>query len=227
MLGQSAADADWLVGQGIFLPDVKGVALRSMKAPGTTYDDPRLGKDSQVGSMAAYVQTSDDSGGVHINSGTPNRAFQLAATAIGGSSGQGAGRIWYAALTSDIDKDIDFAGFAAATVAAAGDAADAVRTAWQTVGVTSSAAAPSTPVGGAGTEQVHVSRSGGFAGLRVSGAVDLTGTDSRAPGVRTLVDRIDFTQVTQRPRSRTCMSMSSRPRRRTWSRWPSRTSPTT
>ena len=58
---------------------------------------------------------------MHLNSGIPNRAFQLAATAIGGSSWEGAGRIWYAALTGgDVGPDTDFAGFAAATVAAAG-----------------------------------------------------------------------------------------------------------
>ena len=50
--------------------------------------------------MADYIDTTDDNGGVHLNSGIPNRAFQLAATAIGGSSAEGAGRIWYAALTA-------------------------------------------------------------------------------------------------------------------------------
>lgn len=35
-------DDDWLIGEGILLPGVKGVALRSMKAPGTAYDDPRF-----------------------------------------------------------------------------------------------------------------------------------------------------------------------------------------
>jgi len=42
---------------------------------------------------------------------------------------------------------------------------------------------------------VQVSRSGGFAGRRVSGAVDLTATDLRASDVRDLVDRIDFSQL--------------------------------
>ena len=55
-----------------------------MRTPGTAYDDPRLGKDPQVGRMADYVDTTDDNGGVHLNSGIPNRAFVLAATAIGG-----------------------------------------------------------------------------------------------------------------------------------------------
>ena len=35
-------DDDWLIGEEILLPGVKGVALRSMKAPGTAYNDPRF-----------------------------------------------------------------------------------------------------------------------------------------------------------------------------------------
>lgn len=46
-----------------------------MKAPGTAYDDPVLGKDPQPAHMQAYVNTTDDNGGVHINSGIPNRAL--------------------------------------------------------------------------------------------------------------------------------------------------------
>jgi Zn-dependent metalloprotease len=83
-LGQTAEKADWLIGAGLFRPGVTGVALRSMAAPGTAYDDPVLGKDPQPADMAHYVETVDDNGGVHINSGIPNRAFYLAATAIKG-----------------------------------------------------------------------------------------------------------------------------------------------
>jgi Zn-dependent metalloprotease len=39
---ETADKADWLIGEGCLLPDVKGVALRSMKAPGTAYNDPRF-----------------------------------------------------------------------------------------------------------------------------------------------------------------------------------------
>ncbi|MGN6577836.1 MAG: M4 family metallopeptidase, partial [Nocardioides sp.] len=102
LLGLEVQDADWLIGEGIFRPGVNGRALRSMAAPGTAYDDPVLGTDPQVGSMDAYVTTSQDNGGVHLNSGIPNRAFFLAATAIGGASWEAPGRIWYAALTSGI-----------------------------------------------------------------------------------------------------------------------------
>ena len=57
VLGQDAAGADWLIGAGLFRPGVKGVALRSMKAPGTAYDDPVLGRDPQPATMAGYVDT--------------------------------------------------------------------------------------------------------------------------------------------------------------------------
>ncbi|BBE24050.1 hypothetical protein MN0502_29330 [Arthrobacter sp. MN05-02] len=71
-LGQDAADATWLVGAGIFTAQVQGSALRSLRAPGTAYDDDVLGRDPQPATMADYVETTSDNGGVHINSpGSP------------------------------------------------------------------------------------------------------------------------------------------------------------
>ncbi len=135
---ESAAEASWLIGESLFLPGVQARGLRDMAAPGTAYDDPRLGRDPQPDHLDGYVDTTDDNGGVHLNSGIPNRAFQLAAVAVGGHAWDGAGRIWYAALTGGrVGPHTDFAGFAGATVAAAGEHADAVREAWRTVGVTS------------------------------------------------------------------------------------------
>src|SRR6478752_9492384 len=183
-LGQSAAQADWLVGAGLLNPSVKGRALRDMRNPGTAYDDPRLGKDPQPADMAHYVDTQDDNGGVHINSGIPNRAFALAALAIGGNAWEDAGHVWYAVVSGkDIKPDCDFATFATLTVDAAaaahGDGSSqhtAVRDAWQQVGVLSAsgqAPAPggSSTSGGAtsasppGAEaQVVLRRTGGFAG---------------------------------------------------------------
>jgi len=141
--GETAADADWLIGEGLLLPSVNAKALRSMIEPGTAYDDPRLGRDPQVGSMDDYVETDEDNGGVHINSGIPNRAFALAAIAIGGFSWEQTGKIWYEALTAgDVGADTDFAGFARATVSAAGRlfpedvrVAQKVREAWSQVKV--------------------------------------------------------------------------------------------
>lgn len=95
LLGQSACEASWLVGEGILGPDINGVALRSMKAPGTAYDDSTLGKDPQPFHMDDYVTTAFDNGGVHINSGIPNHAFYLLAQYLGGNAWEKAGRIWY------------------------------------------------------------------------------------------------------------------------------------
>jgi len=141
-LGQSADQADWLIGAGLLMPGVKGVALRSMKAPGTAYDDPRIGKDPQPAHMKDYVQTTDDSGGVHINSGIPNHAFYLAATALGGSAWKKAGKIWYVALRDRLRPTSDFAQAAQVTAqvaaelfGAGGREATAVIEAWQGVGV--------------------------------------------------------------------------------------------
>lgn len=142
-LNQTAEQADWLIGADLLGPDVQGVALRSMKAPGTAYDDDQLGKDPQPATMAGYVNTTDDNGGVHINSGIPNKAFYLAATGIGGNAWEKAGKIWYTTLTGgDLPSSADFSAFAGATVTTArdlyGDSSDevnAVRGAWDGVGV--------------------------------------------------------------------------------------------
>jgi Zn-dependent metalloprotease len=139
-LGQTAAKADWLIGAGILAPGIHGVALRSMKAPGTAYDDPVLGKDPQPAEMKDYVETSEDDGGVHINSGIPNRAFYLAAIALGGRAWEKAGKIWYQALTGALRSQSDFADAAKATAAAASalfgrEARKAVEGAWRGVGV--------------------------------------------------------------------------------------------
>lgn len=142
-LGQRAAEADWVIGADLFQPGVSGIGLRSMKAPGTAYDDPRLGKDPQPAHMDDFVTTTEDSGGVHINSGIPNRAFYLAAIELGGNAYGDPGKIWYRALTSDeLNENASFADFAQATCDAATElyGADssqlaAVMKAWQQVGV--------------------------------------------------------------------------------------------
>jgi Zn-dependent metalloprotease len=138
---QTAADADWLIGAGLLAPGVQGVALRSMKAPGTAYDDPVLGKDPQPAHMRDYVTTTSDNGGVHTNSGIPNHAFYLAAVALGGHAWEKTGAIWYATLRdSRLTSTATFADFANVTVENAaglfGDAErQAVLAAWTEVGV--------------------------------------------------------------------------------------------
>ena len=143
-LGHTIEQADWLIGKELLLDGVHGKALRSMREPGTAYDDPRLGKDPQPGKMTDYQQLddrrADDWGGVHINSGIPNRAFVLACDNLGAShSWDKAGPIWYATLRA-LHKTSSFADAATTTIMYAqqlfgAQAAEAVRDAWRTVEV--------------------------------------------------------------------------------------------
>ncbi|MEO6309184.1 MAG: M4 family metallopeptidase [Leifsonia sp.] len=141
--GQSTTEASWLIGQGLFTDEVEGVALRSLKAPGTAFNDDVLGKDPQPAEMTGYVDADDDNGGVHLNSGIPNRAFYLVAEALGGNAWEAPGQIWYDALTrGTLLANAGFADFARASSSAAHDrfGADsaelhAVAAAWRTVGV--------------------------------------------------------------------------------------------
>jgi Zn-dependent metalloprotease len=139
---QSADEASWLIGEGLFTDDVEGVALRSLKAPGTAYDDDVLGRDPQPAHMDGYIETDDDNGGVHLNSGIPNHAFYLVASSLGGRAWERAGQIWYDTLSRPLDPRATFAEFAGATVAAAEERyggtsaeAEAVRAGWAGVGV--------------------------------------------------------------------------------------------
>ena len=145
VLKQDVTKADWLIGSEIFTPAIQGDALRSLKNPGSAYDDVVLGKDPQPKHFKQYRPLPDtedgDWGGVHINSGIPNHAFYLAAMAIGGNAWEGAGRIWYEALKQS-DPQTDFSAFAGKTAAVAADLygkkslqARAVQDGWKGVGV--------------------------------------------------------------------------------------------
>jgi Zn-dependent metalloprotease len=144
-LNQKARDADWLIGKGLLAPGINGVALRSMKEPGSAFDDPRLGgKDPQPGNLSDFVHTFDDNGGVHINSGIPNRAFYLVATRIAADyAWEKAGAIWYRTMQDPhLRPASTFATFARLTALNAAqlyhpgsDEEKVVRGAWKDVGL--------------------------------------------------------------------------------------------
>ncbi|WFA17135.1 peptidase M4 family protein [Paenibacillus mucilaginosus] len=124
---------NWLIGEDIWTPGVPGDALRYM-------DQPELG--DQPGHMRDYyyADLNDDNGGVHTNSGIPNKAFYHFATAIG--SRVNAGKIWYSASLNYMAPNTDFSGARAATLAACRDAYGeqsreytALQAAWTAVGV--------------------------------------------------------------------------------------------
>jgi Zn-dependent metalloprotease len=139
-LGQSVDDANWLIGDGILVEGL-GRALRSMSEPGTAFDG-----DNQPAHMDDYVDLPDDNdphndnGGVHVNSGIPNKAFYLVAKAFGGYAWEKAGPIWFKTLTEKLQTDSQFTDAARESIAAAGelygsDEQSAVEDAWKQVGV--------------------------------------------------------------------------------------------
>lgn len=140
--GETADGADWLIGEGFFGPNHPGTALRSLKAPGQASDH-----DDQPAKMSDYIDLppdnlpGHDNGGVHINSGIPNHAFYLAATAIGGNSWEKVGRVWYQTLTDRLERTSQFEDAANATLEVAeelfgtGAEHDAIGNAWREVEV--------------------------------------------------------------------------------------------
>jgi Zn-dependent metalloprotease len=134
---ETASTADWLIGADIVGPELSP-ALRSMKAPGTANR-----YDRQPADMSDYVKTSGDNGGVHTNSGIPNRAFYLLASALGGPAWLDAGQIWWATLNDPaLRPNSTFKTFAQLTVKQAGvrfgpasTQALATMNAWRTVKV--------------------------------------------------------------------------------------------
>ena len=151
-LKQSAADADWIIGAGLFTANVKGKGIRSMKEPGTAYNDPVLGKDPQPGHMKDYLNTNSDNGGVHINSGIPNHAFYFVAFEIGGFAWEKAGLIWYLTLKDKLKYDSDFQSCANLTWQVAGEKfgsgsleQQAVKKGWDAVGIDATQGGGGTP----------------------------------------------------------------------------------
>lgn len=129
---------DWQIGEDVFTPSTPGDALRSMKNPGTAYPG-----DDQPANMRDYVNLPIDSqndwGGVHTNSGIPNKAAYEAGVKIGGEK---LAKVWYKALTEYLKPTSDFNDGALATIRAAKelykdspDVSQAVKDAWISVGV--------------------------------------------------------------------------------------------
>ncbi|MDO9303585.1 MAG: M4 family metallopeptidase [Anaerolineales bacterium] len=151
---QTADQADWIIGEGLFTSNVNGVGIRSMKAPGTAYNDPVLGKDPQPAHMKDYVRTVEDNGGVHINSGIPNHAFYITALELGGNAWEKAGRIWYKTLTDKLQERSTFQQACDLTFEAAGEIfgtnsleQQAVKKGWSEVGITVGGGGAETPSG--------------------------------------------------------------------------------
>lgn len=132
--GAPERDPKWLIGEVVFTPKVEGDAIRSMSAPGTAY-----ARDPQPGHMKDYKNTANDNGGVHINSGIPNKAAYEVAMSLGRDK---LAAIWYRAQTQYLTATSKFADAANVTAQAAADLygknspeVTAVQNAWASVGL--------------------------------------------------------------------------------------------
>ena len=100
---------DWLLGEDVYTPATPGDALRSLSNP------PQFGQPDH---MNNYVNTSSDNGGVHTNSGIPNKAAYNIATAIGKDKME---KIWYRTLTMYLTSGSQFNDARDASLQAAAD----------------------------------------------------------------------------------------------------------
>ncbi|SMQ64824.1 bacillolysin/thermolysin [Bacillus sp. OV166] len=121
---------DYLMGEDVYTPNKAGDALRSLSNPGL-YGQPE--------NMSGYVNTTSDNGGVHTNSGIPNKAAYLTISSLGTAVAE---KIYYRALTVYLAPQSDFSDARAALLAAASDLYgssstqyNAVKSAWTQVGV--------------------------------------------------------------------------------------------
>lgn len=123
---------DWLIGQEILID--RSSSVRNMLNPGTAYDNTVLGRDPQPAHMDQYKKISHDNGGVHINSGIPNRAFALLCENTQEPSWGRPLAMWRRSML-DLGPRSGFRDLARATVRHSGGMAQAVREAWAAVGV--------------------------------------------------------------------------------------------
>ena len=118
------------MGEDVYTPNKAGDALRSLSNPGLY---------GQPSTMSGYVNTTSDNGGVHTNSGIPNKAAYLTISSLGTAVAE---KIYYRALTVYLTPTSNFSGARAALLAAAADLYgststqyNAVKSAWTQVGV--------------------------------------------------------------------------------------------
>ena len=119
---------DWLIGEDLF--NGEGQAIRDMQDP-TKYGQPAHMKDYKNYSIRY------DNGGVHINSGIPNKAAYNTITKIGKERAE---KIYYRALTQYLTRQSQFSDAKSSLMQSAKDLygdeiANQVKAAWDEVGV--------------------------------------------------------------------------------------------
>lgn len=122
VFGTLVDSTNWLMGEDIFTPGIQGDALRNISDPHNGANYGELSKGWQPAHMNELVDLANDEahdwGGVHINSGIPNKAFF---NVVNGTGRWKAGQIWYRALTVYLTKNAQFSDLRIACLNAAKD----------------------------------------------------------------------------------------------------------
>lgn len=144
---------NWLMGEGSML-DPNVTCMRNMM-------DPAKGFQPQPSHMKEFERTTEDQGGVHTNSGIPNKAAQLmtvggkhAVSGVNVARGLGwekAEKVWYRTSTMYLTETSTFADAAKATMTAGKDIQltqeelNIIDCAWKAVGVVEGSCGKITP----------------------------------------------------------------------------------
>jgi len=113
---------DWKIGEDVALTSAfPSGAMRDVQNPNNGARSGDVNKGWQPKNMNEYVNTSQDNGGVHINSGIPNRAFYLFATAVGKDKAE---KVYYHALDNYLTQRSQFVDCRASVIQSAKDLYD-------------------------------------------------------------------------------------------------------
>ena len=100
------AGGDWLCGEDVFTPGTPGDALRDMEDPASSHVPAGYKQPTKMSEYQDSPNTQEgDWGGVHVNSGIPNRACFLVADSVGRTKTE---RIYYRALTNYLTQNSQF-----------------------------------------------------------------------------------------------------------------------
>jgi len=130
---------DWKLAEDIVTDLFPSGAMRDMQNPNNGGN-----QDGDIGwqpkDMSEFVLTTRDNGGVHVNSGIPNRAYYLFATSIGKEKAE---QVYYRALNNYLTVSSQFIDLRLAVIRSASDLygensqeVEASKTAFDTVGIT-------------------------------------------------------------------------------------------
>ncbi len=140
-------NGNWLLGEDIVTPGIPGDAMRNMADPGAANVAFQGQQPSHMSEYRNLPNTKEgNNGGVHVNSGIPNKAFYLFVQSVGRDDAQ---KVYYRALSNYLTRNSQFVDCRIAVIKAAQDLygenssqATAAAQAFDGVGITGGSATP-------------------------------------------------------------------------------------